>query len=195
MKTQMIKARKAVVRHMATLLAGLCCVATVHAADFTVESPDFAPWTTLKHAHIFNGFGCTGGNTSPALMWKNPPAGTLSYAITAYDPDAPTGSGWWHWVLINLPPTLMGLPTGAGNGNALPKGAVQTPTDFGTAGYGGPCPPLGDKQHRYIFTVYALKVDKIDVPPNASGAMVGYFLNANALGTATITGYYGRQSR
>jgi Raf kinase inhibitor-like YbhB/YbcL family protein len=143
---------------------------------------------------VFKGFGCEGGNVSPALAWKNAPAGTKSFAVTVYDPDAPTGSGWWHWVVFNIPADVTSLPLGAGNpaGGQTPKNAVQS-TDFGKPGYGGPCPPKGDKPHRYIFTVYALKADKIDADENASGALVGFMLNANKLGKASFTATYGRK--
>ena len=110
-----------------------------------------------------------------------------------YDPDAPTGSGWWHWVVYNIPATATGLPVGAGNaGSKLPAGAVQSHTDFGTPGYGGPCPPAGDKAHRYIFTVYALKAERIDAPDEASAAMVGFMIHANTLAKSSLTAHYGR---
>jgi Raf kinase inhibitor-like YbhB/YbcL family protein len=136
--------------------------------------------------------GCNGQNISPALQWYNPPAGTRSYAVTAYDPDAPTGSGWWHWVMYNIPAGTAGLPAGAGNGRNAPRGSAQGQTDFGTKGYGGPCPPVGDRPHHYHFTVFALKVDKLDLPGNATAAMVGFNLNANKLGTARVTALYAR---
>ena len=132
-------------------------------------------------------------NRSPALAWSNAPAGTKSFAVTMYDPDAPTGSGWWHWVVFNIPANVTSLPTGAGDpaANLLPAGAVQSATDFGAYGYGGPCPPPG-KPHRYIFSVFALKVDKLPLDTRASGAMVGFNLNANALAKASLTAKYGR---
>jgi Raf kinase inhibitor-like YbhB/YbcL family protein len=136
--------------------------------------------------------GCTGQNISPALNWSNPPEGTRSFAVTAYDPDAPTGSGWWHWVMYNIPASSTQLIAGAGNGRNAPRGSVQGLTDFGTKGYGGPCPPVGDRPHHYHFTVFALKVDRLDLPGNASGAMVGFNLNANKLATASVTALYGR---
>jgi Raf kinase inhibitor-like YbhB/YbcL family protein len=136
--------------------------------------------------------GCAGQNISPALNWSNPPEGTRSFAVTAYDPDAPTGSGWWHWVMYNIPASTTGLPAGAGNNRNAPRGSVQGNTDFGTRGYGGPCPPVGDKPHHYHFTVFALKVDRLDLPGNATAAMVGFNLNANKLATARVTGLYGR---
>jgi hypothetical protein len=162
-------------------------------ASFRVTSPDLVSKGRIAMTHVFNGMGCTGQNISPTLQWSNAPAGTKSFAVTAYDPDAPTGSGWWHWVVYNIPATTTSLAAGAGNpnGRSLPSGAAQGNTDFGSRGYGGPCPPPG-KPHHYHFTVFALKVDKIDVPNNATAAFVGFNLNANKLATAGITGLYGR---
>ena len=175
-------------------LALLGAAGAVHAAGFTLSSPTIKPGTTLTQAQVFNGFGCTGQNISPALKWSGAPAGTKSFAVTLYDPDAPTGSGWWHWVVINLPADSTGLAEGAGaaDGKALPAGALHGRTDFGASAFGGACPPKGDKPHRYIFTVYALKTDKIDVPADASAALIGYMLNANKLATATFTAKFGR---
>ena len=166
--------------------------AVVHAASFKVTAPDFVTKGRVDASHVFNGMGCTGQNISPALQWSNPPAGTKSFAVNMYDPDAPTGSGWWHWVMYNIPANITGLPAGAGNGRNAPRGSVQGPTDFGTRGYGGPCPPPGDKPHHYHITVFALKVDKLDIPGNGTSAMVGFNLNANKLATARVTGLYAR---
>lgn len=173
-----------------TLAAALAF--TFPALAFDLRSPDLS--ATIAEAQVANGFGCAGGNRSPALIWSDPPAGTRSFAVTAYDPDAPTGSGWWHWVLFNLPASTTDLPAGAGgpDGPALPAGAVQSRTDTGTPGYFGPCPPPGDAPHRYVFTVHALKVERLDLPPDSSGALVGFNLTANRLGQATITARYGR---
>jgi Raf kinase inhibitor-like YbhB/YbcL family protein len=162
------------------------------AAEFALTSPNLASGK-LSEQQVFNSFGCSGQNISPALRWSGAPAGTKSFAITAYDPDAPTGSGWWHWVVYNLPANITALPEGAGaeGSKLLPKGAAMGPTDFGTKAYGGACPPPG-KPHRYIFTVHALKVEKIDVPANATAAFIGFNLNANRIGQASITATYGR---
>jgi Raf kinase inhibitor-like YbhB/YbcL family protein len=167
---------------------------SAQAADFTLGSPAVAPGARLTEAQVFDGFGCTGQNISPALTWSGAPAGTKSYAVTVYDPDAPTGSGWWHWVVYNLPATVSALPEGAGAaGNPqLPAGAVQGRTDFGTAAFGGACPPVGDAPHRYVFTVHALKVEKLELPADASAALIGYMLHANGLGKASFTALYGR---
>ena len=157
-----------------------------------LTAPDFVSKGRITLAHVFNGMGCNGQNISPALEWANAPAGTKSFAVTMYDPDAPTGSGWWHWVMYNIPAATTGLAAGAGNGRDAPRGSAQGTTDFGTKGYGGPCPPVGDKPHHYHITVFALKTDKLDVPGNATAAYVGFNLNANKLATARVTGLYGR---
>ena len=159
---------------------------------FRISAPDLTSRGRIALTHVYNGMGCTGQNISPALVWTNPPAGTRSFAVTAYDPDAPTGSGWWHWVMYNIPANVTGLPAGAGTGRNAPRGSAQGNTDFGSKGYGGPCPPVGDAPHHYHFKVFALKVDRLDVPGNATAAMIGYNLNANKLATAEIVSLYGR---
>ncbi len=176
----------------------LVCIAssTAIAAPFKLTSSDFKDGGAMKDKNSFNSFGCSGENESPELAWENPPAGTKSFALLVHDPDAPTGgSGWWHWVVYNIPADAKSLPAGAGkaDGSALPKGAVQGNTDFGKPGYGGPCPPQGSGNHRYNFTLYALKVDKLDIPAGATAAFVGYNVNANALGKVKLTGLYGRK--
>lgn len=172
------------------LLAALCGSAQA----FELDSPDIKAGGSLSRLQEYQGFGCSGGNTSPALRWRDVPAGTRSLALTVYDPDAPTGSGWWHWVVFNLPVASHGLPAGAGSadGHLLPAGAVQSRTDYGQPGFGGACPPQGDKPHRYVFTVHALKVDKLDLPADAMPALVGFMLHANSLGQASFTAHYGR---
>ena len=177
------------------LVAAMTASAWAAAADsgFKLQSAEMTAGGSLGDQQVYNSFGCSGKNVSPALSWSGAPAGTKSYAITLYDPDAPTGSGWWHWVVYNIPAGVTALASGAGDaGGKLPAGAVQGHTDFGSSGYGGPCPPAGDKAHRYIFTVYALKTDKIDVPADSSAAMVGYMLHANALAKSTLLTRYGR---
>ncbi|MGR4870561.1 YbhB/YbcL family Raf kinase inhibitor-like protein [Variovorax sp. LARHSF232] len=176
----------------ATLAA---CAPLTLAAGFKLESPSIKPGATLTDAQVFNGFGCSGKNISPALKWSGAPKDTKSFALTVYDPDAPTGSGWWHWVVYNIPASAIELPEGAGTaeGKGLPAGSQQGRTDFGTPGFGGACPPPGDKPHRYIFTVYALKADKLDIPPGGTAALVGYMINANKLASATFTAKYGRR--
>jgi Raf kinase inhibitor-like YbhB/YbcL family protein len=164
------------------------------AADFRLSSPTIKEQGRVGEEHVYNGFGCKGANISPELRWEQPPKDTKSFAVTVYDPDAPTGSGWWHWVIFNIPPNATSLPRDAGkaDGSKAPAGSVQSMTDFSQPGYGGPCPPPGDKPHRYIFTVYALKVDQLPLKKDAPGAMAGFYLNQNKLGTASLTATYGR---
>jgi Raf kinase inhibitor-like YbhB/YbcL family protein len=159
------------------------------AAPFTLTSSDLKDGGVMAELHVYNGFGRTGKNVSPQLKWSGAPEGTKSFAVTVYDPDAPTGSGWWHWIVLNIPPSVTELAQGASGEGKLPAGALETRTDYGKPGYGGAAPPKGSK-HRYIFTVYALKTDKIDLPADASGAMAGFFINANALAKASITVTY-----
>ena len=168
---------------------GFCSASAATALELT--SPDFAEGDTLKAENVFNGFGCAGGNQSPAITWSGAPEGTQSFVLTVYDPDAPTGSGWWHWVVYNIPPGTTELPAGAASGNGLPEGAVEGRTDFGATGYGGPCPPEGSS-HRYVFTITALKVPTLDVPADATAALIGFMTNANALDSDTLTLRYGR---
>ncbi len=165
-----------------------------HAAGFTLSSPEIQTGGSIPKSFEFNGFGCNGENKSPSLMWSGAPKTAKSFAVTMYDPDAPTGSGWWHWMVINIPADVTELPADAGalNSAALPKGATQGRSDFGSNAWGGVCPPLGDKPHRYIFTVYALKAEKLELPANATAALTGFMINANMLGKASFTSRYGR---
>lgn len=158
---------------------------------FTLTSKDIRDGERLPQAQVFNGMGHSGDNLSPHLAWSGAPEGTRSFVVTCFDPDAPTGSGWWHWLVANIPANVTELPTGAGSGKGgLPAGAVQCRTDFGSPGYGGAAPPPGPP-HRYIFTVHALKVDRIDVDEQCSGAMVGFNVHFNSLASASITATYG----
>jgi len=183
---------------MRMLIAVLMLVAVAaQAADappFRLVSPDLMPGAPIANSHVFNGFGCSGGNISPALSWSNPPEGTKSYALMVHDPDAPTGSGWWHWVVWNIPAKAQSLPARAGDpaSGLLPAGATQGNTDFGSPGYGGPCPPAGDKPHRYYFRLHALKVEKLDLPANATAALVGFNVTANTIAVAELMATYSR---
>lgn len=171
-------------------------------ATFTLSSPDIPSGGSVPRHFEFDGFGCSGDNRSPVLRWSGAPAGTRSFAVNVYDPDAPTGSGWWHWVVYNLPASATSLPEGAGtaDGKALPAGSAQGRTDFGGPGFGGACPPPGDKPHRYVFTVFALGVDNLHaaagIPKTGSAALHGFVLNKGLgdklLGKASFTATYGR---
>lgn len=160
---------------------------------FTVTSNDFQDGDYLAARHVLSeayGFGCAGGNESPHLAWADAPAGTKSFAVTCYDPDAPTGSGFWHWVVVDIPPDVTALASGAGSGGGIPDGALQTRTDFGAPGYGGPCPPEGDHPHRYFFTVFAVGTESLDVDADTSAAVVGFKLHFNTLAKASVLGLY-----
>lgn len=164
---------------------------------FTVTSNSFKDGDYLAKEHILSadfGFGCAGGNISPHLKWSGAPAGTKSFAVTCYDPDAPTGSGFWHWLVVNIPAHVSELALGAGNPTSgkLPKGALMTRTDYGTPAYGGPCPPEGDHPHHYLFTVFAVGVESLPVQVETSAAVVGFNLHFNTLAKAMIMGLFKR---
>lgn len=172
----------------------LASVPALAAGPFALSSVEVKHKGTIADQQVYNGFGCSGANISPSLEWRNVPSGTKSFAITVFDPDAPTGSGWWHWVVFNIPATATSLPANAGDPAAgkAPAGAIQSRTDFGKQGYGGPCPPPGTP-HRYVFTVHALRVDKLEADENASAAMIGFMINANQIAKASIQATYGRR--
>lgn len=148
---------------------------------FTVTSASFTDGATLSDAQIY-----AGGNMSPQLSWSGAPEGTKSFAVTCFDPDAPTGSGFWHWTVANIPASVTELAEGA----KAPPGSVEGRTDFGAPGYGGCAPPAGHGPHRYIFTVFAVDVEKLDLTPENSGAIFGFNLHFHTLAKASITGIY-----
>jgi Raf kinase inhibitor-like YbhB/YbcL family protein len=179
------------------LLSAGTTAALAQADDNTLQvtSANFSDGDYLPLDHILSadfGFGCSGGNKSPELAWSGAPDGTKSFALSVYDPDAPTGSGFWHWVVVNIPPDVTELPMDAGNpkANNLPRGARQIRTDFGSPGYGGPCPPAGDHPHRYIFTVFAVGMDQLQVDANTTAAVVGFMLHFNTLAKGELEGLY-----
>lgn len=176
------------------MLTSLLTTKAVMADSFSLTSPQLKEGGHIADEHVLTGFGCQGGNVSPALQWKGAPADTKSFAVTVYDPDAPTGSGWWHWVIFNIPANTTNLAKDAGNPQAslAPVGSIQSRTDFGKPGYGGPCPPTGDKPHRYQFTVYALKTDKLPLDESAPAAMVGFYLHQNLIKKTVLKAQYGR---
>ena len=181
-----------------TLLSAVLMTATfagtATAEDFTLSSPDLVdgklpPAFALSESF---GFGCTGRNLSPALTWQNAPEGTRSFVLMIHDEDAPTGIGWMHWVVANIPAAAESLPRGvSGDAASLPSGALETRSDLGVPGYMGPCPPDG-QVHDYVFTLTALKVDKLPVDANATPALVGFMAKANSLGEARFTVTQGR---
>ncbi len=169
------------------MIASLMLAGTLIADGLTLTSKDLKG--QLSMTEVFNGFGCTGKNISPELSWTGAPEGTKSFAVTVYDPDAPTGSGWWHWLVFNLPASTQGLPKGADLSKST---AVESMTDYGSTGFGGACPPVGDKAHRYVFTVHALDVERLDLKSTSNPALVGYYINSHTLSKASLISYYGR---
>jgi Raf kinase inhibitor-like YbhB/YbcL family protein len=164
------------------------------AYSFELTSTDIQAGKPMPKSQEYQGFGCDGANISPQLAWRDAPKGTKSFAVTAYDPDAPTGSGWWHWIVFNIAADVQHLPSGAGDpkSTSAVAGMVQHRTDYGTPGFGGACPPKGDKAHRYQFKVFALDVEKLDIAPESSAALVGYMLNSHKLGVAELEALYQR---
>lgn len=150
-----------------------------------VSSPTFKEGEPISNDHFWNNFGCSGGNKLPDLTWSAGPEGTQSYAVTFYDHDAPTGSGFWHWVIYNIPADIRAIKNGE-----LPAGSVEGNTDLGKPGFFGPCPPKGRK-HRYTFTVHALSVPKLDVDKASTAALTGFFIYQNTLAKGEINGYGG----
>ncbi|MEM7540813.1 MAG: YbhB/YbcL family Raf kinase inhibitor-like protein [Pseudomonadota bacterium] len=162
-----------------------------------LTSDDFSDGEMLGIDHVLSeafGFGCAGGNLSPHLKWDGVPNGTESFAVTCFDPDAPTGSGFWHWVVANIPADVRELAKGAGDpqGGKMPAGALEVRTDFSAPGYGGPCPPEGLNVHRYIFSVHAVGMKELPVTADTSAAIVGFYLNFNTLDKSSLIGLYKR---
>jgi Raf kinase inhibitor-like YbhB/YbcL family protein len=177
------------------LISLLIFGANASAKSFKLTSSSFKDGDTLIDKYVFNGWGCSGSNISPELRWTDAPKETRSFAITVFDKDAPTGSGWWHWTVANIPADITELPEGASS-SKLPPGALEGRTDFGKPGYAGACPPASDKAHHYVFTVYALKTDKLmDLTNDSSGAMFGYYINQNQIAKATLTVKYSRKEK
>ena len=162
--------------------------------ELTVESPDIAEGVRLSPPQTSGAFGIEGGqDLSPALSWSGAPEGIGSYAITCFDPDAPTGSGFWHWAVCDIPASVTSLPAGAGTpGSAdLPAGAVTLRNDAGIAGYLGSAPPEG-RTHRYVFTVWAVGAESLGLPAEASPAFLGFHLFGAGVARGSITPIYHR---
>ncbi len=173
-----------------SILASMMVVGTLTSSFaseiFQLSSPDVTEGQKLNEAQVFQGFGCEGGNIAPTLSWTGAPEGTESFAVTVYDPDAPTGSGWWHWFAFNIPADVTEL-----SGRApLNTSVIELSNDYGVKGFGGACPPPGE-MHRYAFTVHALST-KLELDHTASNALAGFMINANSLASSTITAVYNR---
>ncbi|MDH7800755.1 Raf kinase inhibitor-like YbhB/YbcL family protein [Rhizobium sp. AN70] len=172
-------------------LLAVAMTTTASAQDFRLSSSSIAEGAQLSTAFVFTGFGCNGSNQSPQLSWSGAPENTKSFAVTAYDPDAPTGSGWWHWNVVNIPSSVTSLDLNASGSRTMPKGSVEIANDYGSVGFGGACPPPGEV-HRYVFTVHALATERLELPENPSNALAGFMIGANTIGSARITAVYNR---
>jgi Raf kinase inhibitor-like YbhB/YbcL family protein len=174
------------------LIAILGCTVPAFAQTFTLKSRELGGQATNKQ--VLNGFGCSGENHSPQFFWEHPPQNTKSFALTIFDESAPTGSGWWHWLIFDMSRNVTGLKSGAGNtaSKLAPPGAIQSVNDFKTFGYGGPCPPEGGGIHKYVVTLYALKSEKLGIDSTSNPALVGFLLNQNVIEKATLVFYYKR---
>jgi Raf kinase inhibitor-like YbhB/YbcL family protein len=179
----------------ATFLFTALTFVSAQSSSFSLRSSDIKPGSIIASEFVFNSFGCTGKNVSPALGWSNAPTNTKSFALIVHDPDARTGvGGFTHWIVYNIPASSSSLSQGAGttDGKTLPAGATQAATSFGTPGWGGPCPPAGEKPHRYVFTLYALGTEKLELPMNAGQAFIGFNIVGNAITKTSFTALYGR---
>ncbi len=175
------------------LTLSVCLSGAALADSLQLSSSDISEGEFMANTQEFQGFGCSGGNQSPQLSWTGAPEGTEAFAIQAYDPDAPTGSGWWHWQVVNIPKDVTTLPAGAGDLSKalIPADSINVKNDYGVEGFGGACPPKGDGVHRYQFTVYALS-KKLELPEDPSGALTGYMVRAHSLASSTIEALYKR---
>ncbi len=159
-------------------------------ATFQLSSPDLSEGDTLPQWARSGIAGAGGEDRSPALHWGGAPSGTKSFALTMYDPDAPTGSGWWHWAVYNIPADITFLPQDAGRPDAhlLPAGAITLPNELRLERYLGAAPPAGHGEHRYVFTLSALDVERLDLPDGSTPAFLGFIFADHILARAQLTG-------
>jgi Raf kinase inhibitor-like YbhB/YbcL family protein len=154
-----------------------------------IQSESITEGGTIDREFVFT--GCGGRNRSPQLSWTGAPTGTKSFVVTCFDPDAPTGSGYWHWLAFDIPASVTSLEAGAGTDKS-PAGGKSGYTDNGMSSYGGPCPPKGDPAHRYIFSVYALDVEKLDgAGDGTTGAALTFMMRGHVLASGSLTARFG----
>jgi Raf kinase inhibitor-like YbhB/YbcL family protein len=156
----------------------------------TVSSTSLTHNGRLPEEQVFNGWGLSGGNVSPQLSWAGVPEGTKGFAVTCFDPDAPTPSGFWHWLLIGIPADVHSLVAGAGTAETAPAGAFHVANDFGGKRYDGAAPPAGDRNHRYLFAVHALDTDDLGLDDTASAAVTAFTMGGHTLARGVISATY-----
>ncbi|MHB1515188.1 MAG: YbhB/YbcL family Raf kinase inhibitor-like protein [Acidiferrobacteraceae bacterium] len=173
-------------------LSPILLSAPAFSAQFTLASRDFTNNGFVSRRYEYRGFGCHGQNVSPELSWTGAPRGTTTFILTVFDRSAVrlTKSGWWHWVVFNIPVSVHRLPEDASL-RGLPRGAVEGRTDYGRIGYGGPCPPKGGPAHQYVFTLYAL-TRRLSLSAGATGAEVTYMARQDAIGRAHLVARFKR---
>ena|SRR5579872_883293 len=156
-------------------------------ASLKVESTSFGHNQTIPKKYAFNGWGSDGDNVSPHVKWSGAPSGTKSFAVTIWDPDAPTTVGFWHWTIFNIPPSVTEIEEGK-----VPSGATQGYTDFGMSQYGGPAPPPGHGPHHYHIRVYALDVDNLPLDKGSTAAVLMFMMRDHILAQGELVGIYER---
>lgn len=184
----MIFSKKFILKFLLILLFTGVFMNKNFADTFFVSSTSFKNNETLKNEQVYNGYGCSGDNISPDLKWTNAPKDTKSFAIVAHDPDAPVENGWYHWIIINIPKDKIEIK----KGERIISPAKELITSFDTKGYGGACPPVGHGTHHYNFNVYALNVERIDIPDNISPKEAHDMIKNKSIAKAAITALYQR---